>query len=201
MGVAVIARGQWLARQGLERLVAACSPEGMVGLAGSLPGEQVNFPHAQVPAAAVPATVPAGGAALDCATIQYRAGRLQLWVPGANSEGSRALAARIAGLPEENVDLHSLGSVRRDPAAQVLVAAVALAKALSPSPVQVMHVPRAVVQRVATVHVGSIDAGTGRVDRAPVAQAPSQPGQQPEVRETSSQLKAESVPMPAELAA
>jgi hypothetical protein len=67
-------------------------------------------------------------------------------------EKTRALAARIAGITEAYVDLRVVGEAEGAAPVDIITAAIALARELQPSPVQVIvapvvTVPLAVVPR------------------------------------------------------
>jgi hypothetical protein len=120
LGVAVITRGYWLARQALARLVAR-----------SVLGAELSDEDCSVPIGGVDAQV-------DRATAQFVGKRLNLWGASSNADRFRSLAARIAGIREDAIDLRSTGVIEREPGVDVLVPAIALARELNPAPVQVI---------------------------------------------------------------
>ncbi len=116
--IAVVARGYWLARQALDRLLAHCGAP--AALAQCSPGLESGLPRAV------------------CANAQLVDGCLRLWVSTADFEHSRALAARLSGIAEQYVDLRVVGSATANASAEVLTAAIALAREMQPAPVQVI---------------------------------------------------------------
>jgi hypothetical protein len=120
LGMAVIARGYWLARQSLARLVARCGG-----------GDAETAMEAVAHNAAFESQVERG-------TAQYIEGRLRLWLATADLAGSRSLAARIAAIHEDRVDIRSIGFTGSEPGPDVLVPAIALARELRRTPVQVI---------------------------------------------------------------
>ncbi len=110
-GVAVIARGFWLARQCLARLIAQCD------------GSNTD---------ALLAPDVARG------TAQVVDGRLRLWLATAQPARTLDEAARCAGLAREKIELRTVGSMDGQAGVEVLVPAIALARQLQPAPVQVI---------------------------------------------------------------
>jgi hypothetical protein len=119
-GVAVIARGRFLARQVLDSLTAqwnlACFGKAAAALTGT------------------PAPAP------EPCTAQTIDGRLRVWAPTLAADGAdvrlRERIARIAGMDASLVEVSSTGQgVVAD---ALLVPAIALAKALQPAPVQLL---------------------------------------------------------------
>jgi len=121
--VAVVARGYWLTRQVLARLMAQLPDD-----------DQARFFQANVDAALA-------GASLARGTAQMVEGRLRLWVATVDEARTRAAAARIAGLEEDHVDLRVIGAIDTDDTLRVLVPAIELARQLQPTPVQVIAGP------------------------------------------------------------
>ena len=107
--IAVVARGAVLARKGLA---------GLFGVASA--------------GAAAPAEEPAE----RCAG-QWRNGHLRLWLPTWDVAFYRAAAAQLAGLPERRVEVCTAGTGSEAGIASGIVAALALARSLSPAPIQV----------------------------------------------------------------
>ncbi len=118
--IAVVARGYWLARQALDRLMAQCGAPALL--------QRSSGPDA-------------GVARAVCGNAQLVDGCLRLWVSTADMERSRALAARLSGIAEEYVDLRVIGSTPADASPEVLTAAIALAREMQPVPVQVILAP------------------------------------------------------------
>jgi hypothetical protein len=118
-GVASIARGQWLARQALVRLMERLGP--VHGAASRKCAEPAG-----------------GGAAGSACTAQMVDGRLRLWIAGGDVERIRATAGQLAGMLAEQVDLQFVRGSENDLGPGVLVPAIALARALQPLPVQVI---------------------------------------------------------------
>lgn len=119
-GIAVVTRGYWLSRQALARLMAHCG--GSVGMFAWNSDAEAAQADARV----------------TRATAQFFDGHLRLWLATTGTERSRTAAARIAGIDEERVDLRVVGQPQSDAGLNVLVAAIALARALQPVPVQVI---------------------------------------------------------------
>ncbi|SPE25865.1 hypothetical protein SBBP1_330006 [Burkholderiales bacterium] len=142
-GIAVVTRGYWLSRQALARLMAYCG--GTVGMFAW---------NSDVEATAADARVTRG-------TAQFGDGHLRLWLATTGAERSRAAAARIAGISQDLVDLRVVGMPQSDAGLNVLVSAIALARALQPVPVQVIvaqeleHHPEAPMARynVTALHI------------------------------------------------
>lgn len=130
--VAVVARGYWLARQALARLMVQCG--GVVALPASNPVQED---------VACPSRVTRG-------TAHFVDGRLRLWLATSQMEQTRALAARLAGIAEEYVDLRVVGEAEGAAPVDVITAALALARELQPSPVQV------IVAQVVTVPLPAV---------------------------------------------
>jgi hypothetical protein len=132
--VAVVARGYWLARQGLARLMDRCG--GPVALPAGNPVQEDVACRSRV----------------TRGTAHFVDGRLRLWLATSEMEKTRALAARIAGITEAYVDLRVVGEAEGAAPVDIITAAIALARELQPSPVQVIvapvvTVPLAVVPR------------------------------------------------------
>jgi len=123
-GVAVVARGYWLARQGLARLMDLCRDA----------ADPVAVSGAVLPAPA-PEALTASSAA--CTAQMYR-GQLRLWMSGADPAAMRAAAARLAEVPAADVDLRALGTHDGPHGLAVLHPAIVLARRLQPAPVQVI---------------------------------------------------------------
>lgn len=120
LGIAVVARGYWLARRALSRLVAEvhASDDAPVAEPETVSG------------------VPEAG--VSRGTAQYFDGHLRLWIASGETPRTRALAARVAGVAEDRVELRVTGRAANDHDLAVLVPAVALAHELQPVPVQVI---------------------------------------------------------------
>lgn len=121
--VAVVARGYWLARQALARLMERCGGPFMTA-----PGSGTGLDHACM-------------ARVTRATAHFVDGRLRLWVATADMAQTRALVAKLSGVPEEYVDLRVTGEAEGTTSLDVLTAALALAKELQSAPVQVILAP------------------------------------------------------------
>ena len=109
--IAVVARGAALACKGLAGLFGAAS--------------------ASAPA---PAEEP-----VERCAAQWRNGHLRLWLPTWDVAFYRAAAAQLAGLPERRVEVCTAGTGSEAGIAPGIVAALALARSLSPAPVQVVR--------------------------------------------------------------
>jgi hypothetical protein len=125
--VAVVARGYWLARQGLARLMEKCG--GPVAMPASNPVKENIACQSRV----------------TRGTAHYVDGRLRLWLASSEMEKTRALAARLAGIPEEYVDLRVVGEAEDGAPVDIITAALALARELQPAPVQVIVAPAVTV--------------------------------------------------------
>jgi hypothetical protein len=143
--VAVVARGYWLARQALARLMEKCG--GPVALPAPNPVQEdvVN-----------PSRVTRG-------TAHFVDGRLRLWLATSEMEKTRALAAQLAAIAEVHVDLRVTGEAEGGAPADILTAAIALARLLQPAPVQVivtpvLTVPLAIVPRTEAPEAASDSA-------------------------------------------
>jgi hypothetical protein len=124
-GVAVVARGYWLARQGLARLMDLC--------------RDAADPAASRSGAGLPAPAPEALTASSAAcTAQMYRGQLRLWMSGADPAAMRAAAARLAEVPPADVDLRALGTHDGPHGLAVLHPAIVLARRLQPAPVQVI---------------------------------------------------------------
>ena len=119
-GIAVVTRGYWFSRQALARLMAQCG--GAVGMFDW---------NSQFEASEADARVTRG-------TAQFVDGHLHLWLASMDPTRSRSSAALIANVGQDVVDLRVVGQPQSEAGRNVLVAAVALARALQPSPVQVI---------------------------------------------------------------
>jgi len=120
--LAVVARGYWLARHALARLMEKFG--GPAALSAVSAAERL----------ACPSRITRG-------TAHFVEGRLRLWVATSDMEGTRALAARLASIPEEYVDLRVVGEAEGAAPADILTAALVLARKLQPAPVQVIVAP------------------------------------------------------------
>lgn len=119
-GIAVVTRGFWFSRQALARLMAQCG--GAVGMFAW---------NSQLEAGEADARVTRG-------TAQFVDGHLHLWLATVDPARSRANAALLANMAQDFVDLRVVGQPQSEAGRNVLVAAIALARALQPSPVQVI---------------------------------------------------------------
>ena len=119
-GIAVVTRGYWFSRQALARLMAQCG--GTVGMFDW---------NSQAEASEADARVTRG-------TAQYVDGHLHLWLATVDPARSRSSAAYIANIAQDLVDLRVVGQPQSEAGRNVLVAAIALARALQPAPVQVI---------------------------------------------------------------
>jgi hypothetical protein len=127
-GVAVIARGYWLARQSLDRLMDQCGvPRRVAAHVGR------NEHHLSAPASLSGLTAESAAC-----TAQFYNGHLRLWMPTSDPARVRATAARIAGIAPEAVDLRELGANESPDGLAVLVPAIALARHLQSAPVQLI---------------------------------------------------------------
>ena len=107
--IAVVARGAALACKGLR---------GLFGISSS------------------GVAAPTGEPVERCAA-QWRNGHLRLWLPTWDVAFYRAAAAQLAGVPERRVEVCAAGTGSEAGIASDIVAALALARSLSPAPVQV----------------------------------------------------------------
>jgi hypothetical protein len=121
--VAVVARGYWLARQGLARLMEKCGVP--VAMPASNPVKEKIACQSRV----------------TRGTAHFVDGRLRLWLATSQMEKTRALAARLAGIREEYVDLRVVGEAEGGAPVDIITAALALARELQPLPVQVIVAP------------------------------------------------------------
>jgi len=119
-GIAVVTRGYWFSRQALARLMAQCG--GTVGMFAW---------NSQAEASEADARVTRG-------TAQFVDGHLHLWLATVDPGRSRSSAAHIANIAQDFVDLRVVGQPQSEAGRNVLVAAIALAHALQPAPVQVI---------------------------------------------------------------
>lgn len=119
IGVATVARGFWLARQSLARLIHQAGVDS--GPAGAL----------NRAALALEPTV-------SRAIAQCFHGPLRLWLGTSDAARVVEAAARASGLPADRIDLHTAGFGEGDLPPGLLEAAIALALALQPAPVQVI---------------------------------------------------------------
>lgn len=117
--VAVVARGYWLARQLLARLLERCGGPGSAAMGSDAQDR-------------------ACGSRVTRATAHFVDGHLRLWMATGEMEATRALAARLSGVPEEYVDLRVTGAAEGANCHDALTAALALARELQPAPVQVI---------------------------------------------------------------
>lgn len=131
--VAVVARGAALARKGLAGLVP-----GLNSGSGSGPGSGSGAGSGMGPGktAAAGAATAIDASAERCAA-QWRNGELRLWLPTRDVARYRAAAAQLADLPERRVEVCTAGLGSESGIASGIVAAVALARALTPVPVLV----------------------------------------------------------------
>lgn len=150
--VAVVARGYWLARQLLARLLDRCGGPGTAATGGDTPD-------------------PACGSRVTRATAHFVDGRLRLWMATGEMEITRALAASLSGVPEEYVDLRVTGAAEGATCRDALTAALSLARELQPAPVQVILTGTAVVP----LPVAGIPAA---LPAEPVTQSAAQPAPQ-----------------------
>jgi len=120
--VAVVARGYWLARHALARLMEKFG--GPSALSAASDADRL----------ACPSRITRG-------TAHFVEGRLRLWVATSDMEATRALAARLAAIPEQYVDLRIVGEAEGAAPIDILTAALALARELQPAPVQVIVAP------------------------------------------------------------
>jgi hypothetical protein len=154
LGISVIARGYWLARQSLARLVAECGGGDAETSVEAVPRQGSLDPD------------------IERGTAQYIEGRLRLWVATADLARSRSLAARIAAISEDRVDLRSVGFLGREPGLDILVPAIALARELRRTPVQVIVAHRRPLRLVTSTIVASGAATLGEStasEQVPVA--------------------------------
>jgi hypothetical protein len=145
-GIAVVARGYWLARKTLARLLAQwvgapctrASDYMAASLARSLGA------HADAPA--------------HC-TTQLVDGHLRLWFATKEPARSRAAAAQLAGIAEALVDLCMVHVDSVEAGMELLAPAITLARALQPAPVQVIGFPELLaLHRVSPARSGRADA-------------------------------------------
>ena len=121
--LAVVARGYWLARQALARLTDRL---GMTPEVHTQVRSQGDYSCAS---------------RVTRGTAHFVEGRLRLWLATSDLAASRALAARLAGIAEAYVDLRVVGEAEGGAPADVITAALALARELQPNPVQVIMAP------------------------------------------------------------
>lgn len=121
--LAVVARGYWLARQALARLTDRLGMTPELHAQGRSPGDY------------------ACASRVTRGTAHFVEGRLRLWLATSDLAASRALAARMAGIAEAYVDLRVVGEADGGAPADVISAALALARELQPTPVQVIMAP------------------------------------------------------------
>jgi len=119
-GIAVVTRGYWFSRQALARLMAQCG--GTVGMFAWNSQAETNDADARV----------------TRGTAQFVAGRLHLWLATVDPARSRASAALIGNIAQDFVDLRVVGQPQSEAGRNVLIAAIALARTLQPSPVHVI---------------------------------------------------------------
>jgi hypothetical protein len=120
--VAVVARGYWLARHALARLLERCG--GPAALATVAESQGPSCPSR-----------------VTRATAHFVENRLRLWLATADMAATRALAARLAGIAEEYVDVRVIGEAEDAAPVDIISAALTLARELRPAPVQVVVVP------------------------------------------------------------
>jgi hypothetical protein len=154
-GVAVIARGYWLARQALARFIDQCRD----GVHLAAPP-----PDARRPALANEAPTASSAA---CTAQLYR-GHLRLWMGGSDPIGLRIAAARLAGVGADQVDLRLLGNLDGPHGMAVLHPAIFLAQRLQPAPVQIIIAHELPLHRSARA---SDDAGPVRPGPSVIALA------------------------------
>jgi hypothetical protein len=152
-GVAVVARGYWLARQMLARLMDQCVPAG---------NKAALDRDVEAPAGRLPTLAGLTASSAAC-TAQFNRGRLRVWISTSEPDRVRAAAGRLAGLAPEAVDLRLLGSSDGPMGLAVLVPAIALARELQSAPVQLIvayelgvHVPALQTVQVAPSREGSV---------------------------------------------
>ena len=121
VGIGLVARGYWLARQSLARLL---SQLGQANQADEESGYRFGSADAD--------------AGMASCTAQFVDGRLRLWHATLDAGRSRVAAARIAGMGVDQIDLRVSGKQVGGSGFSVLVSAIALARELQPAPVQVM---------------------------------------------------------------
>ena len=129
-GVAVVARGYWLARQKLAQLMGDC---------GVLP--QLSLLESEADQAMLrsgSARLAGLTAARSACTVQCYRNLVRIWACVEDRAGFRAAAARLANVPLSQVELCSTGSNKPMVDASVLVPAISLARQLQPAPVQVI---------------------------------------------------------------
>jgi hypothetical protein len=129
-GVAVVARGYWLARQKLAQLMHAC---------GVLPQWSLLDADVDQPRLAAGATRLAGlTAARSACTVQCYRSLVRIWASVDNRAEFCAVAARLANVSITQVELCSPGPNKPVVDASVLVPAMSVARQLQPAPVQVI---------------------------------------------------------------
>ena len=119
-GIAVVTRGYWFSRQALVRLMAQCG--GAVSMFAWNSAAEVAEADAHV----------------TRGTAQFVDGRLHLWLATLDAPRSRARAAHVAGISQDLIELRVVGQPRSEAGRNVLVSAIAVARALQPAPVQVI---------------------------------------------------------------
>jgi hypothetical protein len=149
--VAVVARGYWVARHALARLMEKCGAP--VPLTAANPVQEDVACQSRV----------------TRATAHFVEGRLRLWLATSEMEKTRALAARLAGIAEEYVDLRVVGEAEGGAPVDLITAALALARELQPAPVQVILAPEVTVPLLAVVraeapHDKTFPAGSASVE-------------------------------------
>jgi hypothetical protein len=127
-GVAVVARGYWLARQLLARLMDQCGARARALLPDSAAGD----------ALAETGSLTKLTASSSPCTVQFYNGQLRIWMSSANPRAVCDAAARIAALPAESIDLRLTGACDSAHGLAALVPAIALARELHSTPVQVI---------------------------------------------------------------
>ncbi len=127
-GVAVIARGYWLARQTLARLMDQCG--------ATVQPTRIGGGQASVDSAA-PYLSGLTASSAAC-TVQFYNGHLRIWISTSDPARVRVAAARIAGCEADAVDLRLLGAEDTPHGLAALVPAISLARQLQSAPVQLI---------------------------------------------------------------
>jgi len=145
-GIAVVARGYWLARKALARLLAQWVGDPRTRVSDYMAGSTARSLGAR-------ANAPA-----HC-TAQLVDGHLRLWFATQDPARSRAAAAQLAGIAERLVDLCMFQVDSVAAGVELLAPAIALARALQPAPVQVIGFPELLaLHRLAPARSGHSDA-------------------------------------------
>ena len=148
--VAVIARGYWLARQLLGRLLAQVGAD-VLYVEGRRANDDSN------------------NEGVSRATAQFIDGRLRLWLATSDAAASHAATARLANLAPRDLDLRVLGKARDPASSELLTAAIAVSRELRPTPVQVIVTPTRVAPVLSSVRIHAVDIPTHtEIDHADV---------------------------------